>query len=92
MNAHALDVLEYDKVVQMLVERTSFALGRGAGAALWPRPVDRDVIEEELARVTELRDLLDDGVPLPLRGARDVREALARSSRRRRMLRSRLSR
>jgi DNA mismatch repair protein MutS2 len=78
MNGHALGVLEYDKVVEMLVERTSFPLGAERAERL--RPVsDAEWIREELERVTELRTLMDGGASLPLEGARDVREALARS-------------
>jgi DNA mismatch repair protein MutS2 len=78
MNAHALDVLEYDKVVQMLVERTSFALGEERALALRPTD-DGDVIDEELARVSELRALLDDGLSLSLNQARDLRDSLSRA-------------
>lgn len=78
MNAHALDVLEYDKVVQMLVERTSFPLGAERAAVLSPAD-DLALIEEELARVSELRRLLDEGVSMPLEGARDLRESLSRA-------------
>ena len=78
MNEHALGVLEYDKVVEMLVERTSFPLGAERAARLSPLS-DLDRIAEELARVTEIRGLIDGGATLPLDGARDVREALARS-------------
>lgn len=38
MNAHALDVLEYDKVIHMLVERTTFLSAR-SGPRVWPRRV-----------------------------------------------------
>ncbi|MFH1502019.1 MAG: endonuclease MutS2 [Candidatus Eisenbacteria bacterium] len=78
MNAHALDVLEYDKVVHMLVERTSFPLGEERAAGLEPTG-DAGAANDELDRVSELRALLDDGVSLSLDGARDVREALARA-------------
>ena len=79
MNAHALDVLEYDKVVQMLVERTSFPLGEERASALSPTD-DRAHIEEEQDRVSELRGLLDKGAQLRLDGACDIRDALARAT------------
>lgn len=78
MNDHALDVLEYDKIVQMLGERTSFPLGAEKAACLSPTG-DRAVIGEELERVTELRGLLNEGITLPLQGARDIREPLSRA-------------
>jgi DNA mismatch repair protein MutS2 len=80
MNDHALDVLEYDKVVEMLVERTSFPPGAERAAALKPS-ADPDAIEAELGRVSEIRSLLDRGVRVPLEGARDIREAIGRSRR-----------
>jgi len=78
MNEHALDVLEYDKVVTMLVDRTSFGLGSEKAARLTPT-VDLQSIQEDLLRTSELRKLLDDGERLPFEGAHDVRDALARS-------------
>lgn len=78
MNDHALGVLEYDKVVEMLVERTSFPVGAERAARLTPMS-DVPRIRDELARVTEIRGLMDGGSTLPLDGARDVREALRRS-------------
>jgi len=78
MNAHALDVIEYDKVVQMLVERTSFPLGEEVAASISPS-CDLERIERELARVSELRSLMDEGLYLRLDGAADIREALARA-------------
>ena len=78
MNEHALGVLEYDKVVAMLVDRTSFGLGSEKAARLSPT-VDLQSIQEDLLRTSELRKLLDDGERLPFEGAHDVRDALARS-------------
>ncbi len=78
MNEHALGVLEYDKVVTMLVDRTSFGLGSEKAARLSPT-VDLQSIQEDLLRTSELRKLLDDGEGLPFEGAHDVRDALARS-------------
>ncbi len=78
MNEHALGVLEYDKVVTMLVDRTSFELGSEKAARLSPT-VDLQSIREDLLRTSELRKLLDDGERLPFEGAHDVRDALARS-------------
>jgi len=77
MNEHALGVLEYDKVVTMLVDRTSFGLGSEKAARLSPT-VDLQSIQEDLLRTSELRKLLDDGERLPFEGAHDVRDALAR--------------
>lgn len=80
MNDHALGVLEFDKVVKMLVDRTSFPLGAERALRLTPT-VDLTSISSDLDRVSELRSLLDEGARPPLDGARDIREAVERSSR-----------
>jgi DNA mismatch repair protein MutS2 len=80
MNGHALGVLEYDKVVSMLVDRTSFPPGAELAARLTPT-VDLPSIASDLEGVSELRAMLDEGARPPLEGARDVRPAVARSSR-----------
>ena len=76
MNQHALGVLEYDKVVTMLVARTSFELGSERAARISPT-VDLQSIQRDLARVDELRTVLNAGERLPLDGAVDVRTPLA---------------
>jgi DNA mismatch repair protein MutS2 len=54
MNAHALSVLEFDRVLELLAERTLSPLGRAAVGQL--RPVaDPVLIEAEHARVTAVR-------------------------------------
>jgi DNA mismatch repair protein MutS2 len=78
MNDHALGVLEYDKVVAMLVARTSFGLGSERARRLTPT-VDIESIRTDLGRTSELRSVFDDGERLPLDGARDIRDALGRS-------------
>ena len=78
MNQHALGVLEYDKVVTMLVARTSFELGSERAARISPT-VDLQSIQRDLARVDELRTVLNAGERLPLDGAVDVRTPLAHS-------------
>jgi len=80
MNEHALGVLEFDKVVSMLVDRTSFPPGAERAARLTPT-ADLLSITSDLERVSELRTLLDEGARPPLEGARDVRAVIGRSSR-----------
>jgi DNA mismatch repair protein MutS2 len=80
MNGHALGVLEYDKIVSMLVDRTSFPPGAELAARLAPT-VDLGSIASDLEAVSELRAMLDEGIGLPLEGARDIRRAVVRSSR-----------
>ncbi|MBM3306764.1 MAG: endonuclease MutS2 [Candidatus Eisenbacteria bacterium] len=80
MNAHALAVLEFDKVVRMLVERTSFEPASEAAARLAPIH-DPETIRERLALAAEARSLLDQGGAIPLGRATDIRDAVVRSSR-----------
>lgn len=79
MNTHARNVLEFDKVVEMLVERTSFEPGAELAAALTPT-VDVESIEQVLDITGEIRSLMDTGARLPLEGASDVRHAIERSA------------
>ncbi len=80
MNDHALRVLEFDKVVEMLVERTSFGPGSERARSISPT-VDIPSIVDDLGRVSEARAFLNDGAVLPLRGAHDIRGALDHASR-----------
>jgi len=77
MNDHALDVLEYGKVVAMLAERTSFAPSSEIARRLSPT-TDVDVIRAELDRTSECRALRDAGERVPIDGARDIRAAVER--------------
>ncbi len=80
MNEHTLGVLEYDKIVALLVARTSF--GPGAELASTIRPsTDPGEVADRLGRVSELRAVLDDGRDVPLTGAVDVRGSVASSRR-----------
>ncbi|MCD4690502.1 endonuclease MutS2 [bacterium] len=80
MNKHTLEVLEFRKVVRMLVDRTSFEPGAERAVALQPT-VDLVSIEHDLTITTELRALIDDGERLPIDRARDARALAERSSR-----------
>jgi DNA mismatch repair protein MutS2 len=79
MNGHALGVLEYDKVVRMLVERTSFDPAGERAARLAPS-TDPEHIRARLGLTSELRAIIDDGGTIPLGRASDIREAVARSA------------
>ncbi|MCC7053653.1 MAG: endonuclease MutS2 [Gemmatimonadaceae bacterium] len=77
MNPHALSVLEFPRVLDVIADRASSSLGAGAVRALRPS-TDRDWLAEELARVQAMRALLaSEGGwqphPIP-----DVKQALAR--------------
>jgi len=80
MNGHALDVLEFDKVVEMLVDRTTFALGAERAARVSPG-TDPEAIRIELERVSEARAFLDGGERIPAAGVTDIRVQLERNAR-----------
>ena len=79
IDAHTIEVLEFDKVREIVSGYTISALGRERVAAL--APLDNvGNIREELSRVAEFLELVSFGDPLPIRGIKDVRSALERCS------------
>ena len=77
MNHHALSVLEFPRVLDVVADRASSSLGAAAVRALRPR-TDREWLAAELARVQAMRSLLSseggwNPEPIP-----DVTQALAR--------------
>jgi DNA mismatch repair protein MutS2 len=79
IDAHTIEVLEFDKVREIVSGYTISALGRERVAALAPMDeVGR--IRDELSRVAEFLDLVSFGDPMPIRGIKDVRSALERSA------------
>lgn len=77
MNTHALTVLEFPRVLDVVADRASSALGAAAVRALRPS-VEREWLALELARVQAMRSLLgSEGgwTPEPIP---DARQALAR--------------
>ncbi|MFH1006584.1 MAG: endonuclease MutS2 [Candidatus Latescibacterota bacterium] len=76
-DAHTLAVLEFDKVREIVSGYTISVPGRERVAALAPLD-DGEKLQQELNRVAECLDLVSFGDPLPIRGIRDIRSALAR--------------
>ena len=77
MNTHALSVLEFPRVLDVVADRATSTLGAAAVRALRPA-TDRDWLATELARVQAMRAMLggEGGwIPEPVP---DVRQALAR--------------
>src|SRR5713226_5103724 len=80
MNAHALRVLEYEQVRELLREQISTDLGRERVAELAPLDEEED-IRRRLQETGEARRIMDLAGSLPLGGIHDVRahvEAAAR--------------
>ena len=77
MNSHALSVLEFPRVLDVVADRASSTLGAAAVRALRPR-TDRDWLASELSRVQAMRAVLTaeggwNPEPIP-----DVGQSLAR--------------
>ncbi len=79
---HALRVLEYPKIREMLAERTSCTLGRELAQELLPTRVFAHVRERQ-QETTEARAVLDKHGAFPLGGIHDIRPALAMAAIRR---------
>jgi DNA mismatch repair protein MutS2 len=72
MDSHTLELLEFDKVRQMLAGYASCALGKDLARQVEPS-TDLDKIRAEIALVTEMAEALGSGQAPPLGGLHDVR-------------------
>jgi len=77
MNAHALGILEYSRLLAHVAGHASSAPGAAAVRALVPR-TDREWIEAEHARVAALRSLILSELGWPTEAIPDLGEALKR--------------
>ncbi|MFO0073500.1 MAG: hypothetical protein ACK55A_15655, partial [Gemmatimonas sp.] len=77
MNAHALGILEFPRLLAYVAGRASSAPGAAAVRALVPR-TDREWIEAEHARVNAVRALLLSELVWPTESIPDLGEALKR--------------
>ncbi|MFN8877536.1 MAG: endonuclease MutS2, partial [Gemmatimonadota bacterium] len=77
MNRHALQVLEFDRVLGLVADRASSAPGAARVRALQP-VVERDLAERELARVAAMRALVEAESPFRLEPIPDCGAALTR--------------
>ena len=71
MNQHTLDVLEYDKIIELLVSYATSGLGKNLAQQIRPL-TDVRRIERLIAETTELKTLLSPDVRLPLGGLHDL--------------------
>ena len=72
---HAVNVLEFNAVREILSTFSSSELGRSEALKLYPS-TNREWIIRSIAETTEIKNLLDAGTRLPLAGMRDVRPLL----------------
>ena len=78
MNQHALDILEYDKIRELLVSYTASGLGARLAQRIQPL-TDLHRIEWLIAETTELKRLLSPDRYLPLGGLHDLSPILEKS-------------
>ena len=77
MNSHALSVLEFTRVLAVVADRASSTLGAARVKALLPR-TDREWLDDEHARVTAMRAMVESEEPWHPEPISDVAEALNR--------------
>lgn len=75
MNQKTLERLEYPRILELLAERTSFAVSKELALQLEPS-VDIDQVELALRETTEARNLLDKVGEVNTGGLRDIRTSL----------------
>ena len=78
MNQHTLDVLEYDKIRELLVSYTASGLGARLAQRIQPL-TDLHRIEWLITETTELKRLLSPDRYLPLGGLHDLSPILEKS-------------
>src|SRR5262245_59272808 len=79
MDAHTLELLEFDKVRELLAAYAASSLGKDLARQLEPR-TDADAIRTELTLVSEMVDALGTGHAPPLSGLHDVRLIVRRAA------------
>jgi DNA mismatch repair protein MutS2 len=79
MDAHTLELLEFDKVRELLAGHAACSLGKDLARQLEPC-TDAEKIRGELTLVSEMADLLASGESPPLGGLHDVRLLVRRAA------------
>ncbi len=79
MDDHALRVLEFGKVLELVAAETAFALGRERVRALKPA-LDAGEVYERQATTAEMRYLRQAGIEVSFGGARDIQPTLQAAS------------
>jgi DNA mismatch repair protein MutS2 len=79
MDAHTLELLEFGKVRELLAGYAATSLGKELARSLDPS-TDPDTIRSELALVSEMVDVLGQGLSPPFSGLHDVRLTVRRAA------------
>jgi DNA mismatch repair protein MutS2 len=77
MDQHTLQVLEFQKICQLVSQETLSPMGREEALAISPM-TDREQIFTSLQQVTELTELFQRGIDFPLERFEDIRPGLAK--------------
>ncbi|MCW3096291.1 MAG: MutS2 family protein, partial [Chthonomonadaceae bacterium] len=78
MDAHSLQLLEYQKILNRLAAHTSNGIGREFALQLEPLPYP-ETVTRRLQETREARELRDHDSGMPLGGIRDIRETAERA-------------
>ncbi len=78
MDSHTLELLEFNKVRELLANYAACSLGKELARQLEPSP-DGDAIRQEIALVSEMADALGQGISPPFGGLHDVRLTVRRA-------------
>src|SRR5688572_14289220 len=79
MDTHTLELLEYDKIRELVAGYAACSLGKELARQMEPR-TDLDAIRAELALVTEMAEALSEAQVPPFGGLRDVRLLIRRAA------------
>src|SRR4051794_13226546 len=79
MDTHTLELLEYDKIRELVAGYAACSLGKDSARQMEPR-TDLAAIREELALVTEMTEALSAGKSPPFGGLHDVRLLVRRAA------------
>src|SRR5262245_60215693 len=79
MDAHTLELLEFNKVRELLAGYAAGSLGKELARQLEPS-TDPDRIRADLALVTEMTEALAEGLSPPFGGLHDVRLVVRRAA------------
>ncbi len=71
MNPHTFDILEYEKIIQLLASYASSGLGAYRAQQIHPL-TDIQRIERLIAETTELKSLLSPNLTMPIGGLHDL--------------------
>jgi DNA mismatch repair protein MutS2 len=79
INEHSLKTLEYYKIIELIKGKTLTPYGSELIDRIQPL-FDKEMINNKLSKISELKDILNFGLPFPLYRSDDIRDLLTRST------------